>query len=162
MKNFSIELRWALQFSILTVIWMILEKTCGLHDTHIDKQLIYTNLFAFVAILLYIFALRDKKNNFYNGYITWRQAFISGSILSIAIAVLSPVVNYIVYTYVTPTFFKTIISYRVAYGFQTLAQAQAYFNLHSYIMLGIFDALSKGILTSAIIAFFIKTKSNEK
>ena len=162
MKNFSIEIRWALQFSILTIVWMILEKTFGLHDLHIDKQLIYTNLFAFIAVPLYILALRDKKKNFYNGYITWQQAFVSGSILSIAIAVLSPVVNYIVYTYITPTFFQAIISYRVRHGFQTLAQAEAYFNLHSYIMLGIFDALSKGILTSVIIAFFIKTKSNEK
>ena len=162
MKKNSIEIRWALQFSILTIVWMILEKTFGLHDIYIDKQLIYTNLFAFIAIPLYIFALRDKKKNFYKGTITWQQAFISGSILSIAIAVLNPVVNYVVYTYITPTFFHTIISYRVAHGFQTLTQAETYFNLHSYIMLGIFDALSKGILLSAIIAFFIKTKSNEK
>ncbi len=160
MKNFAIEIKWSLQLSILTIVWMILEKTFGLHDIHIDKQLIYTNLFALIAVPIYILAMIDKKKNFYKGNMDWKQGFISGAIISIAIAVLSPVVNYIIYNCITPDFFNHMIAYRIANHFQTEIQAKSYFNLHSYIMLGIFDALSKGILTAAIIAHFIKTKND--
>jgi hypothetical protein len=160
MKNFSIEIRWGIMFSILTIVWMILEKTLGWHDAQIGRQLIYTNLFGFVAVTIYILALLEKKKQFFKGDITWKQGFLSGTVLSVVIAILSPMVNAVIYTYITPRFFDAMISYRVAHKFQTLTQAQAYFNLHSYIVLGIFDALSKGILTSAIVAFFIKTKNS--
>jgi len=151
-------------FSILTMVWMILEKTLGWHDAQIGKQLIYTNLFGFVAVAIYILALLEKKKQFFKGNISWKQGFLSGTVLTVVIAVLSPMVNAVVYTYITPRFFDTMVAYRVAHKFQTLTQAKAYFNLHSYIVLGIFDTLSKGILTAAIIAFFIKTKntSDEK
>lgn len=160
MKKFSIEIKWGIQFSILSIIWMILEKTVGLHDAHIDKQLIYTNLFGIVAVAVYYLALRDKKLHHYGGNMTWKQGFISGMVLTVVIAVLSPLVNYIVYTYVTPQFFQHMIDYRVQHKLQTQAQAQAYFNLMSYRVLGVFDALSKGIITGALVALFVKTKHN--
>jgi hypothetical protein len=39
-------------FTIMTLLWMLLEKSVGLHDKHIDKQAIYTNLIALPAITL--------------------------------------------------------------------------------------------------------------
>jgi hypothetical protein len=160
MKKFSIEIKWGIQFSIVSIVWMIFEKTVGLHDVHIDKQLIYTNLFGIVAIGLYYLALRDKKLHYYSGNMGWKQDFISGMVLTVVIALLSPLVNFIVYTYITPEFFTNMIAYRVQHKLQTQALAAAYFNLMSYQVLGIFDALSKGIITSALVALFVKTKNN--
>lgn len=160
MKKFSIEFKWGIQFSILSVVWMIFEKTVGLHDAYIDRQLIYTNLFGIVAVAVYFLALRDKKRRYYSGDMDWKQGFISGMVLTVVIAVLNPLVNYIVYTYITPQFFQRMIAYRVAHKFQTQAQAEAYFNLMSFRVLGVFDALSKGIITGALVALFIKTKHN--
>ena len=162
MKNFSIEIKWGMQFSILSIVWMIFEKTVGLHDARIGEQLIYTNFFGIVAIAIYVLAMRDKKKNFYRGNIDWKQGFLSGTVLTVVIAVLSPIVNYIVFTFITPDFFNHMIAYRVLHKYQTPVQAEAYFNLHSYIVLGIFDALSKGILTAATIALILKTKTNSK
>ena len=65
MKNFSIEIKWGVLFSIVSLAWMLLEKTVGLHDQYIAKQAMYTNLFGLVAIGIYILALSDKKKNFY-------------------------------------------------------------------------------------------------
>lgn len=160
MKKFSIEIKWGIQFSIISIVWMIIEKTVGLHDVHIDKQLIYTNFFGIVAIGIYYLALRDKKRHYYNGKIDWKQAFISGMVLTVVIAALSPLVNYIVYTYITPQFFRNMIDYRVHHKLQPQAQADAFFNLMSYRVLGVFDALSKGIITAALVALFVKTKNN--
>jgi hypothetical protein len=52
----------------------------------------------------------------------------------------------------------------VANKIQTQSQAEMYFNLKSYTIQGIFGAFSFGVLTSAIVAFVIKTKikTNEK
>ena len=40
MKNYSIEIKWALIYSIIALLWMFIEKIVGLHDIHIDKQLL--------------------------------------------------------------------------------------------------------------------------
>ncbi len=160
MKKFAIEIRWGIQFSIVSLVWMIFEKTMGWHDALINKQAIYTNLFAFVAIGLYFIALSDKKKNFYNGRMDWKQGFISGMILSTVIAVLSPMVQSVTYTYITPHFFENIIQYRVAHKFQTQSQAEMYFNLKSYTIQAIFGAFSFGVLTSAVVAFVVRTKIN--
>jgi len=159
MKKFSIEIKWGIQFTIISIVWMIFEKISGLHDANIDRQLIYTNLFGLVAVAIYFLALRDKKKNYFNGQMDWRQGFISGVVLTVVITLLSPLATGIIYTYVTPSFFDTMIAHRVAKGLQTQQQAHAYFNLMSYTVMGVFDALSKGIITAALIALFVKTKS---
>ena len=164
MKKFAIEIRWGIQFSIVSLVWMIFEKSMGWHDALISKQAIYTNLFAFVAVGFYFIALSDKKKNFYNGKMEWKQGFISGMLLSTVIALLSPMVQSITYTYITPQFFDNIIQYRVTHKFQTQSQAEMYFNLKSYTIQSIFGAFSFGVLTSAAVAFVLRTKinSNEK
>ena len=160
MKKFAIEIRWGIQFSIVTLVWMIFEKTMGWHDELISDQTKYTNLFAFVAIGLYFIALVDKKKNFYKGSMDWKQGFISGMLLSTVIAILSPMVQSITYTYITPHYFEKIIEYRVAHKFQTQSQAEMYFNLKSFTIQAIFGAFSFGVLTSSIVAFALKTKDN--
>ena len=160
MKNYTIEIRWAIQFSLVSIVWMIFEKSMGWHDENIEQQAIYTNMFAFVAIGIYFLALRDKKKNFYQNAMTWKEGFLSGMILSTVIAVLSPFVQYITFTFITPNFFKNIIDYVVSNKIQTAQQAEMYFSRNSYIVQGIFGALSFGALTSAILAFVLKSKNN--
>ena len=90
MKNIKIELKWAIIFSVVGLLWMVLEKLTGLHGKYIDYHLYLTNLFAIPAIIVMVMALKDKKKNFYNGQMSYKQGLISGTILSIIIAVLSP------------------------------------------------------------------------
>ena len=158
MSKYIIEIKWAIQFSILTLVWMIIEKSVGLHDQYIDKHAAYTNLFGIVAIVAYFLALLDKKKNYYAGKMDWKQGFISGLVLSAFIAVLSPVVQYIIFTYITPHFFERITDYAVSHKIQTPAQADAFFNLKSYMLQGIFGALSMGVITAALVALIVKTK----
>ena len=77
MKKIAIEIKWGLLFSIATLAWMIVENVVGLHDKYISKHLIYTNLFAIIAIAIYFLALKEKKHSIFNGKMTWRQGFIS-------------------------------------------------------------------------------------
>jgi hypothetical protein len=159
MKKIAIEIKWGLLFSIATLVWMIVENVVGLHDKYISKHLIYTNLFAIIAIAIYFLALKEKKHSIFNGKMTWRQGFISGVTLSIVISLLSPLVQYITFTLITPQFFTNIIKYAVENKVQTQEQAEAYFSLKNYMLQGTFGGLSMGVFTSAIVAFFLKTKN---
>ena len=60
---------------------MLLEKLSGLHSTYIDYHMYLTNLFAIPAIVMMVMALKDKKKNFYNGLMSYKQGLIPGIIL---------------------------------------------------------------------------------
>ncbi|WP_300437074.1 DUF4199 domain-containing protein [Christiangramia sp.] len=160
MKKFSIEIKWGIIFSIVSLLWMFLEKGLGWHDENIAQHAIYTNLFAIVAIVLYVLALLDKRKNFYNGKMNWSQGFISGIVISVVVAILSPLAQYITHEFITPNYFDNVIEYTVENGAMTRSAAEEYFNLTSYIIQSFFFALVVGVVTSAIVAFFVKTKKS--
>lgn len=158
MKKFTIEFRWAIQYSLLSLVWLIVEKSFGLHDDRIAQQAIYTNLFAFVGVTVYYLALRDKKKNYYAGRMDWKQGTVSGIALTFLITALVPLVQYVGYNYISPTFFEHMITYAVQSKHMKPAQAEMFFNLNSYTIMGIFNALSMGVITAAVVALLLKTK----
>lgn len=159
MKKFSIEFKWAIIFGCAALIWMFAEKMAGLHDEHIGKQLILTNLFAIVAVVIFVFALKDKKNNYYNGNMDWQRGFLCGVVISILYACLNPIVQYITYQFISPEYFRNMIDYRVSQKYQSLADAQNYFNLKNFLYKDAMPGLSMGVVTSSVVALFVKTKS---
>ena len=158
MKKFSIEIKWGIIFSIVSLLWMFLEKGLGWHDENIAQHAIYTNIFAIVAIALYVFALLDKRKNFYNGKMTWTQGFISGIIISVVVAIISPLAQYITHQFITPDYFPNVIEYSVESGAMSRDAAEEYFSLRSYIIQSFFFALVVGVVTSAIVALFVRRK----
>lgn len=159
MTKVNIEIKWAIIFSIVVLIWMLLEKITGLHSTHIDKHMYLTNLFAIPAIVMMVMALKDKKKNHYNGQISYKQGLVSGTILSIFIALLSPLTQWITSSIITPEYFNNAINYAVNSGYyNTIAQAQNYFNLNNYIVQSTISAIIMGVVTTAIAMIFIKNK----
>lgn len=158
MKKFAIEIKWGIIFTIVALLWMFLEKQLGWHDELIAKQAIYTNFFGIIAIIVYVLAIRDKKKNFYQGDMTWTQGFISGMVVSVVVAILSPLAQYISLEVISPEYFPNVIDYAVENGKMTRENAEAYFNLKSYIIQSFFFSLVVGIVTSAIIALFLRSR----
>jgi hypothetical protein len=105
MASIKIEIKWAILFSIMGLVWMLLEKLSGLHSTYIDYHLYLTNLFAIPAIWVMVLALKEKKKVFYNGNITYLQGLLSGIVLSIIIALISPLTQWITSYIITPEYF---------------------------------------------------------
>ncbi len=159
MKKFQLEIKWAILFSLLTLLWTIGEKISGLHDIHLDKQVFYTNFFAIPAILIYVFALLDKRKNEFQNMMNFQQGFVTGVYMSFIIMILSPIVQYISMTFISPKYFENIILFVVKNKSMTAIEAQKYFNLKSYIFQCAFFALSVGVVTSAIVAYFLQSKS---
>jgi len=156
MSKFRIEIKWAVIFSLATLLWMAFEKSMGWHDVLIEKHAIYTNFFAIIAIAVYVLALLDKRKVDYNGVMNWKQGFISGIILSVIIAFLSPLTQYVTSTFITPDYFTNIIKFVVDSGKMGQEAAESYFNFKSYVLQSFFGALTMGIVTSAVVAFFVK------
>ncbi|MGB2996914.1 MAG: DUF4199 domain-containing protein, partial [Ferruginibacter sp.] len=133
MKNIKIEFKWAIIFTIMTLLWMVLEKLCGLHGKYIDYHLYLTNLFAIPAIWVMVLALKNKKNNYYSGNMNYKQGLVSGIIISAFIALLSPLTQWITSYVITPEYFPNVIRRSVELGYyKTTAEAEAVFNYKSY------------------------------
>jgi hypothetical protein len=162
MKNYSIEIKWALRFTLLSLTWAIGEKIIGLHDVYINKYALYTNLFIVPATLFFYLALREKKKYIYYNNMTWNQGFVSGIVLSFIIALLTPATQYVIYSSITPHFFENIIIYKTKSPsithHLTLEVANQYFNIKTYMIQSSFSNLSCGIITGALISWVIKTK----
>jgi uncharacterized membrane protein len=158
MKKFAIEIKWAVLFAVVQLVWMLGERLAGLHDENIEKHAIATNFFAIVAIAVYVVALFDKRKNDFNGKMTWIQGFISGLIITLGVTILTPLTQYLTVEVITPHYFENMIRYAVENGLQTKEEAESYFNLQSFMIQSILTAPILGLATSAIIAIFTRKK----
>ncbi|WP_026951850.1 DUF4199 domain-containing protein [Algoriphagus mannitolivorans] len=159
MKDIKIEIKWGVLFILSGLIWMILEKSLGWHDVHIDKHATYTMLYAPIAIAIYVLALLDKNRNFYHGRMTYVQGFISGLIITLVVVILSPLSQYITSTCISPDYFANMIQYSVESGVLSQEAAEANFTLMSYMIQAMVGAAVMGLITSAIVAIFTRSKS---
>ncbi|TPV31422.1 DUF4199 domain-containing protein [Paucihalobacter ruber] len=159
MKNLRTEIKWAIIFTLVGLLWMVLEKMAGLHDQYIDYHLYLTNLFAIPAIIMMVMALKEKKRDVYGGSMSYKQGLISGIILSLFIAILSPLAQYITTYYITPDYFPNVIKRSVEIGYYPdIEAAKANFNYQNYAIQGAVSAFIMGVITTAIAMIFIRTK----
>src|SRR5690606_2451396 len=162
MKNLKIEIKWALIFSVMSLLCMLLEKLLGLHGKNIDHHLYLTNLFHIPAIWVLVMALKDKKKNFHSGTMSYGQGLVSGIVLSIFIDLLAPLVQWLISYVISPEYFPNVIKRSVELGyFKTTAEAEANFNYGNYAIKSTVFILIFGILTSAIAMIFIRSKQSK-
>jgi hypothetical protein len=156
LRNRTIEMKWAFFFIMMMLLWMVMEKLVGLHDVYIDQHAVYTNFVAIPAILIYFFALRDKRETFYKGKMTYTQGLVSGLIITAIVTVITPALQFVTSTFITPEYFQNASEYAVSQGMMSAEQAAEYFNTNSYIIQASIAAPIMGIMTSLIVAGFTK------
>jgi hypothetical protein len=158
MEKFKIEFKWASIFTGINLIWVYVEKYLGLHDDYID----YHSIAGLVILIPYAFcifmSLKQKKEEYYKGQITWQKAFASGALISLLVAGLSPGPVYVMSEYVSPDFFENAISKSLERG-ATPEMANQFFSLNAYISQGIMFYLAFGIMISAVVGLVLKQKS---
>jgi hypothetical protein len=158
MKKRSIEIKWAMIFTIMTLLWMLGEKLAGLYSYNIALHETITNFILIPSVIIYLMALKEKKKKDFNGQMSYPQILISGIILSLMISLLSPLVLYSTFTFISPEYFGHAIEYAVATKQASLAEAQDYFSLETYLYRGIFCGPIIGFILTALIGLFLKTK----
>ena len=158
MEKYKIEMRWAFIFIIMTLAWMFLERLAGLHSSNIRHHPIFTNLILIPAILIFVYALKDKRNNFYYGSMRYKQALITGTIMTLIITIFNPLTQYFISSIITPKYFENAITYAVENNKMIQAEAEAYFNLKTYIVQGTIGALLMGLIITTVVSFFLQSK----
>ncbi|MEX1221215.1 MAG: DUF4199 domain-containing protein [Idiomarina sp.] len=156
MKKHAFEIRWGIIFTVASMLWMLLERLVGLHTIYIDEHMVYTNFFAIVAVAIYVFALRAKRDHQLSGIMNFQEGFICGVKITVVVAVLSPLTQWVTHTIITPDYFANAAALAVQTENMTQAQAEAYFSLSSYYMQAFIGAVVMGVITSAVVAFFVK------
>ena len=159
MKKIKIEIKWAIIFTIMVLVWMFMEKLAGLHSDHIDKHPIYTNFIFIPSIVIYILALLDKRKNVYNGIMTYKQGLISGLVITLIVTILSPLNQYITSTMITPDYFSNAIEYVVSESKMNQIEAENYFSLKNYTIQALIGAPIVGTVTTAIVAIFTRREN---
>jgi Protein of unknown function (DUF4199) len=154
MKN-KTEIKFAIGFFIMTLMWMAMERLLGLHSTHIDKHATYTNLYAIPSVIIYVLALLERRK-YYNGIMSYGQAFKSGLILTLFITILSPIAQYISSVYITPHYFENAINHAVSSGAMTQDAAISEFNLSNYLLYSVIGAPIMGLITTALVAWVVR------
>ena len=158
MKKFQTEIKWGLIFILSGLVWMVMEKSLGWHDELLEQHATYTMFYAPIAIALYVMALRDKKKTIYHGKMTYLQGLISGLLLTLVVVLLTPLSQYISHEFISPDYFPNIIRLTVEKGQMALEEAEMHFSLMSYIQQSLIFAAFMGVLTSAIVALFTRSK----
>ncbi len=149
------ELKWGVIFSVMGLLWLTLEYLVGLQSRFIAWHPILTNLVAIPSVIIMVLAVLEKRRML-GGTISFKQAFLCGLGVSLVVAVLSPMTQFIFHRLINPGFFENAIRYGVEHGKTTLVQAQAFFNLQSYMLQSVFAAVIIGSITSLVIAAMIK------
>jgi hypothetical protein len=118
-----------------------------------------TNLFAIPAVWMMVLALKEKKRKVFNGQMSYLQGLISGTVLSLFIALLSPLSQWITSYVISPEYFPNVIKRSVEIGyFKTIEEAEAQFNYKNYAQQGAIWGFLMGIITTAIAMIFIRRK----
>ncbi len=159
MATYRTEIRWGVIFTGVLLLWMLIEKWVGWHGENIADHAVMTNIFALLAVGVYVAALLDKRKNVYNGTMSWTEGFMSGFYITVVVAVLSPLAQWFIHTLISPEFFKNMIDHVVQSGEMSRSEATGYFNLKSYMVQGVLGALMMGVITSAVVAVFTKKKA---
>ncbi len=158
MKSIKIEIKWAILFVVMMLCWMLMEKLTGLHDVNIEKHPLVSNFVAIPAILMYVFALIEKRNKFYQGKMTYSQGFKAGLLMTIFVTILSPLTQYITSVYISPEYFENVTAYSVQNNLMTEQEALEYFNLKNYMITTLVFTPVMGIVTTLIVAVFTRRK----
>lgn len=161
MNSLKTEIKWAFIFVLALLTWTLIEMLSGLHSSRIHLHPYVTNLFAIVAIVMYVNAFKDKRDHDFNGKLTYKEGLISGSIITVIVTLFSPLSQVITHQLISPNYFKNMINYSVSNNLMTALEAETYFELKNYIVISVIGSLVMGLVTTLIVALFVKEKRNK-
>ncbi len=159
-EKLKFEIKWAFIFIGVMLAWMVLERALGFHDERIEQHPIFTMFFFIPAIAVYVFATRDKKRNFYQGQMSYKQGFMFGLVMTLIITVFSPLTQWVISAVITPDYFDNVITWVVDHGTMTREAAEAQFNYPAYAIQSTIWALISGVVTAAIVSIFFRSRKS--
>jgi Protein of unknown function (DUF4199) len=154
------EIKWGLIFSLVQLLWLALEYAVGLHDKYISLHPFLTLLFIIPAFAMMILAIAEKRRAL-GGSINYKHAFLCGLGVSVVVSLLAPLTQFIFHRFINPSFFENMINNAIGTGGSTPEQANAFFNLKSYMLQASMGAIVAGVITSLILAAVMRDRKGK-
>jgi hypothetical protein len=151
--------KWAVIHALMFLAWMLMERLAGFHSTRLQQQPVVGVLILIPSIIIYVLALLDVKRNHCAGQLSWKQGFTSGCLFTAFIVVLSPLNHALTAYVVSPDYFANMTAFTVDQNILTPEQAAQQFSLGNYVVTGIIAGLATGVIFSAAIALFTRSKT---
>lgn len=158
LSDYRIERRFGVYFALISLLWVLLERLIGLHGARIEHHATFSLFFAIPAVSIYVIGMIKKRDEVLNGSMTYGQAVLCGSLITLVVVALSPITYTLIPTVISPDFFDNMIVYVVEAGRMTQEDAQAYFSPGNYRLQGAVGALGLGLLTTLIVGAFVRKK----
>lgn len=163
--NVRIELRFAFYIAALTFIWLMLEFLVGLQDRYIEYHPVVSMFAAVIPILFKYLGMRRKRDVDYDGTATWLQLFRTGMLITLFAAVLMIPLQYAFHNLINPRFFDNMIHHAVEHALandqnpeKAREDAEATFNLKSYLTQSVIGVLVMGTVLSVLYSFLLRRK----
>ncbi|WP_204263074.1 DUF4199 domain-containing protein [Spongiivirga citrea] len=156
-KRISTEIKWGAILSVIAVLWGYLEKSLGWHDEKVSMYLIYSMSFGVPALLVYFFALKEKRDLDYNRIMDWKQLAVSGAIIGTVVAAFSPLVQYVTFHFISPDYFSNAIKAGIERGMKQEA-AESFYTLESAIKQSALVAIPLGVVAGTIFGLILQKK----
>lgn len=150
MKQYRVEIKWALIFAVVSLLWVLGEKALGLHGKYIEMQQNTSLLFLVPVIIIYFLAAYDKKKKIYHGEMTYLQGLGCGLVLTVFILILTPLIQFLANYVISPDYFNNLISFSVKKGIFTKEQAVRQFSYGNFL----FTSLMEKTITGGVFAAF--------
>ncbi len=160
MKN---ELKWATIMSVVLLIWLVSLKYMGYQEGEkIGDYPIIASIYFIPLFGLFFLAVKERKQGKRNrGFITKRDAFLTGLIATLFLMVLSPVVMLIFNFLINPDFISNQVIYYSEHG-MPLPEAKNTYTIWSMIFNSIMMSMLAGGLFSAIIALILENPPKKR
>lgn len=161
MSKYRIEIKWAIIYTIVMLLWTLGERLAGLHDKYIASQENYSLLVFVPIILIYLFENLDKRNNYYKGNMTYLQGFFTGIWLTACILLLTPIIQLASTYVISPHLFENLITYSVQSGKLPQQDAEKYFTYGNFVFINIVFEMITGVAISAFITIWTRNNKEE-
>lgn len=156
-------IKWGIIISLISFLWIILEKELGYHTHRISDWGSFSWLVYPVILLFFYLAFREVKRS-----LTEEQSIIleylkTGLIIGLITMIFSPLIMWLLDSYISPEFFNNAIADGVRIG-EDRTKLESEYNLRSFILRSSLAAIVLGIFLGVlgVIIEWLKTLFSSK
>jgi hypothetical protein len=165
---FKIALKYGILIVLFSLIWIGLEYLVGMQTDYVAFHPMLTLLTLLIPLMLIYFGIREAQKSA-TAYFSYGDAFKTGFTITVVVAILNPLVQWLCYTLAFPGFFETLQAsseaQQLSLGIDmevARTQAVEQYSLGRYLWQSFVGTLVGGTVIAAIIAIFVRDKALPK
>lgn len=166
----KIALKYGVLIVLFSLIWIGLEYLVGMHTEYVGYHPLVTLLTLVIPLVFMYFGIREAQiSQRFVSHFSYADAFKTGLSITLVVAILNPLLQWLMYSLAFPGFFESMQASAQA---SLLAQgvdlemaqrlAAEDYSLERYLWQSFIGTLVGGVVISAILAIFVRDKTLPK